>query len=499
MSGGEPIALESVEFSLIVLEAGQAIERHDGLAPDPEHPRDAVGTLAANSTLIGLERLGEAVMPDVPWGGPLDGLLSGGVDGLRGLRVSDLVGTTDNIARGLHALAEIDEVAILAMPDLVAPAVVPPAPRVRPPRLDPCDARLRNGGSDVEGAVVDDDTGTALSGVHVQVGGHDVVTGADGTFTIPGGFLDGGIDVHFERTDYEPERRVIAAGAPRVDVRLRPAVPPDIPPGLRDDDVFFAQAEMVAQCERLRDRFCIIEAPYRQESDVDIGPVRGWRSRFDSSFVALYHPWIVVRDPLHPSAVSGRAIPPCGHVAGVYAATDLASNGAHRPPANHELRFVEDLVDDVDDARHGVLNPIGVNAIRAFPGRGVRVFGARTLSSDSAWRFVNVRRLMSTLEEQIIDGLQWAVFEPHDEGLRLAVRLWLTHLADDHWRRGALVGATPDEAYAVRCDDTTMTSDDVDNGRLIALLSVAPTVPYEFVVVRLGLTRDEISVSEVVT
>ena len=495
---GEPIALESVEFTLVVLEAGQVIERHAGLAPDPAHPRDAVSIVAAASTFITMDRLAGADMPTVPWGGSAQGALSGGVDGLRDLGIADLAATRDGAPRGIHALAEIDEIAILVTPDLVAPAAVPAAPRVRPLPLDPCDARLLEAGDDVDGTVVDDETGAALGGVHVQVGGHEVVTGGDGTFTIPGGFLEAGADVYFELDGYLSEHQVIAAGAPDFVVRLRVAVAPDIPQGLRDDDVYFAQSEMVAQCESLRDRFCIIEAPYRNEPDVDIGPVRGWRARFDSSFVALYHPWIMVRDPLQPQAVAGRTIPPAGHIAGVYAATDLAANGAHRPPANVELRFVEDLVDEVDDTRQGVLNPIGINAIRAFPGRGIRVFGARTLSSDSAWRFVNVRRLMSAIEEQITDGLQWAVFEPHDEGLRLAIRMWLTRLADEHWRRGALAGATPAEAYFVRCDDTTMTQDDVDNGRLIALLSVAPTVPYEFIVVRLGLTAEEISVSEVV-
>jgi uncharacterized protein len=495
---GERIALESIEFSLLVLEAGQVVERHAGLAPDRAHPRDAVTMVAASSTLITLDRLAGAHLPTLPWGGPIQGALGGGVDGLRDLGVSDLAATLDGEPRGIHALAEIDEVAILALPDLVAPAVVSAAPPVRPLPLDPCDERLLEAGDDVDGTVVDDGTGAGLAGVHVQVGGHDVVTDGDGSFTIPGGFLDAGTDVYFDLDGYDSERRVIAAGAPDFTVRLRVAVAPDIPPGLRDDDVYFAQSEMVAQCESLRDRFCIIEAPYRNEPDIDLGPVRGWRARFDSPFVALYHPWIVVRDPLQPQAVRGRAIPPAGHIAGVYAATDLAANGAHRPPANVELRFLEDLIDDVDDARQGVLNPIGINAIRAFPGRGIRAFGARTLSSDSAWRYVNVRRLMSAIEEQITDGIQWAVFEPHDEGLRLAVRMWLTRLADEHWRRGALAGATPEQAYLVRCDDTTMTPDDVDNGRLIALLSVAPTVPYEFIVVRLGLSADEISVSEVV-
>jgi uncharacterized protein len=191
-------------------------------------------------------------------------------------------------------------------------------------------------------------------------------------------------------------------------------------------------------------------------------------------------------------------MPPSGHLAGLYAATDLAE-GVFRPPANRELRWVDDLLDDIGDAEQGLLNSAGVNALRAFPGRGIRAFGARTLAPPDAGPliYVNVRRLLSALEESILDGLQWAVFEPNDEGLRAGVRLWLTGLADGLWRRGAFVGDRPDAAYDVRCDATTTPAEEAANGRLIAEVAVAPTVPYEFVLVRLGITADELQVSEV--
>ena len=192
-------------------------------------------------------------------------------------------------------------------------------------------------------------------------------------------------------------------------------------------------------------------------------------------------------------------MPPDGHVAGVYAATDLAE-GVFRPPANRALGWVDDLADEVGDAEHGLLNDLGVNAIRAFPGRGIRVFGARTVAAPGdggPLRFVNVRRLLVHLEEVIGDGLQWAVFEPADEQLRAGVRLWLTGVLDGLWRRGALVGDTAADAYQVRCDQTTTLPDDQAQGRLVAEVAVAPTVPSEFVVLRVGITLNELQVSEV--
>ena len=159
--------------------------------------------------------------------------------------------------------------------------------------------------------------------------------------------------------------------------------------------------------------------------------------------------------------------------------------------------FVEDVGSSMNDALQGVLNPIGINVIRSFPGRGIRVFGARTLSSNVAWQFVNVRRFMNFLEEAINDGLQWAVFEPNNEQLWFGIRLFLTTFLDNLWRQGALVGDTAEAAYQIRCDAITTPSEVQAVGQVIAEVSVAPTIPYEFIVFRLGLTIDELKISEV--
>jgi phage tail sheath protein FI len=273
--------------------------------------------------------------------------------------------------------------------------------------------------------------------------------------------------------------------------------PIEQPSALSEADIFYAQAAMIQQCELLRDRVAILDPPWPSVNEPeDINRLQAWRSRFETAFAALYYPWLVIRDPLQPTVTPGKLMPASGHIAGIYAATDLAE-GVFRPPANKMLRFVEDVGTKVDDALQGVLNPKGINVIRAFPGRGIRVFGARTLSSNTAWRFVNVRRLMNFLEEAIDDGLQWAVFEPNNEQLWFGIRLFLTTFLDNLWRQGALVGDTTEAAYQVRCDAVTTTPDAQAAGQVIAEVSVAPTIPYEFIVFRLGLTMDELKISEV--
>jgi hypothetical protein len=254
---------------------------------------------------------------------------------------------------------------------------------------------------------------------------------------------------------------------------------------------------MVRQCEQQRDRFALLDLPLETDGALpDLGAAQAWRARFDSAFAAIYFPWLRVPDPLAPDAPQGRLIPPSGHVAGICAATDLAE-GVFRPPANRALSWVTDVATVLDDAAQGALNPAGINAIRSFPGRGIRVYGARTLSSDASWRYVNVRRLLSMLEEAMHDTLQWAVFEPNGPPLWSGVRLALLGLLDPLWRRGAFAGDRPEAAYLVRCDATTTPPDVQAEGRLIAEVRVAPTVPYEFIVLQLGLTTGELRISEV--
>jgi len=180
-----------------------------------------------------------------------------------------------------------------------------------------------------------------------------------------------------------------------------------------------------------------------------------------------------------------KLIPPGGYMAGIYARSDV-ERGVHKAPANETVRGVVDLQLPIGKGEQDVLNPRGVNCIRAFPGRGIRVWGARTLSSDPSWKYINVRRLFLYLEESIDEGTQWVVFEPNSEILWARVIQTISNFLKGAWKSGALMGLTPEEAFFVKCDRTTMTQDDINNGRLIVLIGVAPVKPAEFVIFRIA-------------
>jgi phage tail sheath protein FI len=194
-----------------------------------------------------------------------------------------------------------------------------------------------------------------------------------------------------------------------------------------------------------------------------------------------------VRDP---SVKRNVYVAPSGHMAGIYARVDV-ERGVHKAPANEVIRGITKIAQDVTKREQDLLNPKGINALRFFPGRGNRVWGARTLSSDSSWKYINVRRLFIFVEESIDEGTQFVVFEPNDEPLWARVRQTITNFLTTVWRSGALQGTKPDEAFFVKCDRTTMTQDDIDNGRLICLIGIAPVKPAEFVIFRIQqMTRE---------
>ena len=240
---------------------------------------------------------------------------------------------------------------------------------------------------------------------------------------------------------------------------------------------------LITHCERLNYRFAILSA----NRDANTAAIREIRGKHDSTYAALYHPWLVVRNPANAIG-QGRdtlLIPPDGAMAGIYARSDI-ERGVHKAPANEVVRNVLRFNGNINKGVQDVLNPEGINCLRFFEGRGYRVWGARTISSDPEWMYVNVRRLFIFLEHSIDRGTQWAVFEPNNERLWLKVRLTIESFLYDVWRTGALLGTAPEEAYFVRCDRTTMSQGDLDNGRLVCLIGVAPTKPAEFVIFRIG-------------
>ncbi len=238
--------------------------------------------------------------------------------------------------------------------------------------------------------------------------------------------------------------------------------------------------QVINQCEALKDRFAIV-AVEQGRRDPDNPPLR---PDWDTSYAALYYPWIRVHDL---SINDTRLIPPTGHIAGIFARTDI-KRGVHESPANQVVRGAVDLEFPVSQTMQDLLNPRNVNCIRDFRHyrRGIRLWGARTMSSDPEWKYVQVRRLLIFIEESIDEGTQWVVFEPNDELTWAKVHRSIGSFLNGVWRDGSLMGTTQDEAFFVRCDRTTMTQDDIDNGRLICYVGVAPLRPAEFVIFRIG-------------
>lgn len=246
-------------------------------------------------------------------------------------------------------------------------------------------------------------------------------------------------------------------------------------PGVTDPNV---QLSLVAHCEGLASRFAVLDLP-RESQKID--DVVAHRNIFDSSYAALYHPWIEIFDPL---AKKNTAIPPSGAVAGIFARSDN-SRGVHKAPANEAIRSCVGLDCMYNKGEQDILNPKGVNLIRFFPGQGIRVWGARTVSSNSSWKYVNVRRLFIYLEESIKANTNWVVFEPNDELLWVRVKRTIDVFLNTVWRSGALAGGSPAEAFFVNVGRETMTQDDINNGRLICVIGVAPVKPAEFVIFRI--------------
>lgn len=454
---GRPLLIESIAYQVLLREGGRLVRVYDDLSLVPEHPRygPALLPVAGDDQVRSCversagEELAIRELRDLDVLGPasltlaVDAAavipLAGGADGLSRLGVYDFVGaplspedSDEQRAlnlRGLRALEDVNEVALIAVPDiLVQPEVMPAFAPPPPCPTDPCR---------------------------------------------PG---------------------PVSAGPGR------PPVAGDRPPRFTDDDVFQVQQAMIEQCERLRDRVALLDPPLSaaRPDGLGMGAARAWRARFDSKFAALAYPWLRVRDPLAaPGAASlVRDIPAAGHLAGVCAASDL-SIGVHKAPANVALAWVQDTTVAVDEAGRGVLNPLGINAVAAITGRGIRIMGARTVSSDPDWIYLNVRRLLIMIEKAIGLSIAWAAFEPNDVGTRTKLHLVLTTFLLSLWQRAALAGATPDEAFFVKCDDQNNPASLRDLGQLHVDIGVAPSKPFEFVVLRVGRVDNEFETTEV--
>ncbi|MFQ5628760.1 MAG: phage tail sheath family protein [bacterium] len=238
---------------------------------------------------------------------------------------------------------------------------------------------------------------------------------------------------------------------------------------------------IISHCELNKYRFAILDSEFGASTVNDVNPRSNMpEGNRPTQYAAYYYPWVEI---INPATGLKKSVPPGGFAAGIYARSDT-ERGVHKAPANEVVRGAVGIEFNITTGEQDLLNPRGVNVIRAFPGRGIRVWGARTLSSNSLWKYINVRRLFIFVEDSVFRGTQWVVFEPNNERLWARVRQTITQFLTTVWRTGALMGLTPEEAFFVKADRTTMTQDDIDNGRLIVIVGLAPTKPAEFVIFR---------------
>jgi hypothetical protein len=235
---------------------------------------------------------------------------------------------------------------------------------------------------------------------------------------------------------------------------------------------------LINHCEQMRYRVAVLDSP----NDRALSQVRDDRALLDTTRAAFYYPWVRVQDPITRQPIH---VPPSGFVTGIYARNDI-DRGVHKAPANEVVRGAIGLEVVLNKGQQDVLNPIGINCIRFFENRGIRVWGARTLSSDPEWKYLNIRRYFAFLEHSIERSTQWAVFEPNGEVLWANVRRAVEDFLYNEWKSEHLAGTKPTDAFFVRCDRTTMTQNDLDNGRMICLIGVSPLYPAEFVIFRIG-------------
>jgi hypothetical protein len=319
--------------------------------------------------------------------------------------------------------------------------------------------------------------------VDVRVVGKADLAVAGGSFALSGGEVQTKAVTIKDYQGSTAERSGMAGLEPLEDITM--LIVPDLMTAYEAGEIDAKGVQAVQQavidyCEGVRYCFAILDCPPKLMPQ----EMKAWRLQvnYDSTRAALYYPWIETADMTGANGRT-RMVPPSGHMAGVYARSD-ATRGVHKAPANEVVRGVLGLEVNVTKGEHDLLNPVGVNVIRSFPGRGIRVWGARTLSSDASWRYINVRRLFSMVEESVERGTQWVVFEPNDQMLWARVRRDISAFLTMVWRTGALFGETPDRAFYVKCDAETNPPELRDLGQLVVEIGMCPTKPAEFVIFR---------------
>lgn len=460
------VRVESVSYGFEVFHGGRLAALYDDVQLVPEHPRYGPQLLKQPWQTL------DPIQPEVDAGRVPDADLA--LDYFRVARNRGAVAPPLIVIRDLREKAARDALRLLAGAGGAAPA----GPLA-----------LRGGADGLAALAVSDFTGLAqVASQRRGIAALDAVEEI-ALLAVP--------DIHIQPR--QPRAQSASPACVPDPCLPQPALPPapsppavgELAPRFSLAQIEQVQAALVLQCERRRDRIALLDAPFEtcDRLSFSAAGLRAWRSRFDTPFAALYAPWLLVVDPLRgagdPARAPTRAIPPSGHVAGQCAAIDLRA-GVHVAPANVPLLWAQGASLAFDEARHGQLNMLGINLLRAQPGRGLRVLGARTMSSDTDWTFVSVRRLMSAIEKAIDLSIQWAVFEPNEWQTRAKLSMVIASFLRAMWARGALAGNEAAQAFYVRCDDSNNPPDARARGELLIEVGVAPTVPFEFIVLRIG-------------
>lgn len=486
-----PIQVVSVEFDIEIYADGRLEQSFRALSPHPDHSASIVGVLTGSSRSVAMY----AEKPALDWADPTswppEGTfrLTGGTDGLEKISSGTYLGVLSQIAR-------LDEVALIAAPDLVLQSSsLPPADELPPEKLDCCDLSPPEPGMVTARVVEIDSDGSerALGGVSVDVTGPGgrAETREDGMFTVIGVAL-GLVTLRLMKEGYEPAEVLVESSKFEQEDPVTLTMVRFTPPRALTEDEVLEVTQALANPAYVGPYKVVIADPPRPDATLD--DLRAWRSRLgDSNRIGFFAPWL----RLPPLASGGDVVPcpPSGHVCGAFAAGELAE-GIQRTGANLPLRHVQAVTLAISDVEQGILNPAGINAIRTFAGRGVRAFGTRTLSSDPEWTYLTARRVVDALEKTLERALQWMVFEPNNLMTRHAVAQTATTLLNRLWRLGILAGNSADEAYVVKCDLENNPDESRVAGRLVVDIGVAPTTPLEFVLFRLGNAFDALTVTE---
>ncbi len=507
----KPIRLTSVEFDVAIYGEGKLLQGFAALSPNPAHSRAFSKVLTASCRTVDfapailgaddsevLQEEASVFLATVDWTmkdtwppeGDYD--LGGGVDGLDSIRKQDWLNSFLPVRRLFDA-------AMIAGPDIVLPPAGLPLFEIVPSdAADCCDlspvepgyfrGRVTSIGSD--GIEFD------LPGVSVEVKGpgRTATTGVDGSFLVSDIGLSL-VTIKLSKTGFEPLEFQVQPFAYVPSIPLPLSITAiSAPTVFQNDEIIELQTAMANPANVGPYKIAFVDPP---SPSLRIDQLTTWRARLgDSARMGFFAPWLNIPATSRNGALlPAISLPPSGHVAGAFAQAEAAI-GIHRTGANLQLRYVEGVTLAIDDRLQEGLNPIGVNAIRALPGRGIRIFGTRSLSSDAEWRYLTTRRIVDAVEKSLESALRWMVFEPNNLITRHSVEVSASILLDRLFRQGILSGTLPEGAYSAKCDLENNPDPVRDEGKLVVEIGIAPTQPFEFIYFRLGHEFEAMQVTE---